>query len=125
MTRDADSRAPVSEKVMYAWSRVLGTQLESVYDGLVWDCGIIRCQITDGRVLWLFPRQGVSSDRLLTSWQNTHKALALMIEGAREEEQKGIRLDELKVSLSVSAEGNIAFVRAKAEASIVLKAKRS
>ena len=40
-------------------------------------------------------------------------------------QEKGISLEELEVSLSVSAEGNIAFVGAKAEASILLKFKRS
>jgi hypothetical protein len=82
--------------------------------------------LQSGGILGLFYREKeVSSDKLLTSWQNTHKALVLMIESAKKEEEKGIRLEELEVSLSVSAEGNIAFVGAKAEASIVLKFKRS
>ncbi len=82
--------------------------------------------LQSGGFLGLFYRdKEISSDTLLASWQNTHKALSLMIDSAREEEEKGIILEELEVSLSVSAEGNIAFVGAKAEASILLKFKRS
>jgi hypothetical protein len=47
-----------------------------------------------------------------------------MIEDAKKM-NKGIRLEELEVNLSVSAEGNVGFVAAKAEAGIVLKFRRA
>ena len=67
----------------------------------------------------------VPSDKILSSWHNTNKALMIMIEETKKgEEDKGIRLEELEVSPSVSGEGNVGFVSAKAEAGIVLKFKR-
>jgi|SRR5487761_1152432 hypothetical protein len=74
----------------------------------------------------LFRRdKDVSSEKILTSWRDTNKALMIMIEDTQKDEQnKGMRLDELEVSLSVSGEGNVGFVSAKAEAGIVLKFKR-
>ena len=72
-----------------------------------------------------FREKTVKSERLLESWENTRRALGVMIAGSKQDEATGMRLEELEVSLTVSGEGNIAFVAAKAEASIVLKFKRS
>ncbi len=52
--------------------------------------------LQSGGVFGLFYRdKEISSDKLLTSWHNTQKALSVMIDSAREEEEKGIRLEEL------------------------------
>jgi hypothetical protein len=81
--------------------------------------------LQSGGLVSLFSRQKeVPSEKILSSWHNTNRALVIMIEDAKKM-NKGIRLEELEVNLSVSAEGNVGFVAAKAEAGIVLKFRRA
>lgn len=82
-------------------------------------------QLHSGNLFGIFRRdKEVPADKLLNSWENTRRAIYHMLEDTKQDEDKGIQLDELEVSLSVSGEGNIVFVTAKAEASVVLKFKR-
>lgn len=67
----------------------------------------------------------ISSEKLIQSWQNTNQVIIMMMKDAEaKEEAGGMRLKEIEVTLSVSAEGNIGFVAGKAEAGVVLKFSR-
>lgn len=69
--------------------------------------------------------QSFPSEKLVESWRNTNRVIAMMVEDAKAKEgTTGIKLNEIEVTLAVSAEGNIGFVSGKADAGIVLKFTR-
>lgn len=69
---------------------------------------------------------GISSDKLMESWRNTNSVIVAMMKDAQEKEkEQGLRLNEISVSLKVTAEGTIGFVSGEAEAGITLKFTRA
>lgn len=73
----------------------------------------------------IFGERAVSAKDLEKSWENTFRLLNAIIDDSAQSQEKGFALDEMEVALTVTGEGNIAFVSASAEASITLKFKRS
>lgn len=81
-------------------------------------------EASGGMLQRIFGERKVPAERLEESWKNTNTLLRSIITDSVEKEEKGFSLDEMEVALSITAEGNIAFVSASANASITLKFKR-
>ena len=67
------------------------------------------------------PVRAVSGQAFLDSWAGVKQAIDAILTDSKADDDKGLRLSEIDVGLTVSGSGHVIFADAKAEASLTLK----
>ncbi len=65
--------------------------------------------------------KAVSGQAFLDSWAGVKQAIDAILADSKTDADKGLRLSEIDVGLTVSGSGHVIFADAKAEASLTLK----
>ncbi|MBI1220246.1 MAG: hypothetical protein GC186_17055 [Rhodobacteraceae bacterium] len=65
--------------------------------------------------------KGVSGQAFLDSWAGIKQAIDAILADSKPSADKGLKLSEIDVGLTVSGSGHVIFADAKAEASLTLK----